>query len=138
MIIRPVIEGLNWYMCLNSAEENPNVHYWTLPLKQIVYNITIFVLFYILFKIKKIQIMLNLDNLDPWKVTLRLIKFCKVSRIFLIVTILEFIFLFVAAFLMCQPDLDDDKSKRESFKPLAIAFGVNNIIIFIYLCYLII
>lgn len=129
MALRPALAGLQWYMCHYLYDYSSILT----PFKYTIYNMPLFVLFYILFKIKKIQIVLNLENASPITVTKRLIRFIYYSRLFLVITVFEIIFLFVTILLITVPG---DDSYSELIRPLAIFTVVNNCVIFAYMSYL--
>ena len=102
MILRAMIESANWVICQTDFDKS--LFSWVfMTIKELNYNVMVFVLFYLMFKIEKIRIVLNIDNEEPLMVTSKLIKFIKFTRIFLLVTMIEFVILTTSTVIISLP-----------------------------------
>lgn len=133
MVMRVVLAGFSWG--LGSHQDTLWLVRLLVSLKYVIYNLPLFVLFYILFKIKKIQIMLNLGNLEAEIITRKLVKYVMFSRVFLLLALVEMNFLFVSILVVT---LSSNKDREIDLRPLSIVTLVNNSVLFLWLTFLII
>ena len=109
---------------------------WFYPIQIVLYQSLVIIFLYILFKMKKVEIMLNINDQEPEIVLQRLLKYLNRNRFCIIVFMLEMIIQGFGAVFFTLLD-KDILTNMVTVKACTIFMMVNNVFIFFFLSYLV-